>query len=228
MKQEQRTNTSLNNIDNIDNIVNIDTIELYYGFKNNSTLYQYLKNKINNFKEFYTLREILKFLKDIIVRENMFDDTNPAIILCSKDLETALNMKALHVTEMKEVVLWQLYPLPDNFQHFLGAVTKPKPVQNCKRKNDDIYQNENNRFTLTPAFYKVFEPVVNNKKIFSYSEIVEMLSAYIISNKEKFLEPRNIKVALVENDPLGIAFGVKSFHRCQVTSLLRKQILLCI
>lgn len=55
-----------------------------------------------------------------------------------------------------------------------------------------------------------------------------MLSEYILSNKEKFFDPRNIKVALVENDPLGIAFKVKSFHRCQVTSLLRKQILLCI
>jgi hypothetical protein len=31
----------------------------------------------------------------------MFDMRNPAIILCDKDLEAALNMRALHVTEIR-------------------------------------------------------------------------------------------------------------------------------
>ena len=31
----------------------------------------------------------------------MFDSTNPAIILCSHELEEALNIKALHVSEMR-------------------------------------------------------------------------------------------------------------------------------
>ena len=31
----------------------------------------------------------------------MYDEKNPAIILCSGDLEEALNMKALHVTEIR-------------------------------------------------------------------------------------------------------------------------------
>lgn len=227
MKQEQKIKQE----DSIHpSLKEFELVDLYYVFKNNSTLHQYLKHKINNLKEFNTLREILTFLKHIIKNEKMFDDTNPAIILCSKDLETALNMKALHVTEIRDVVVCHLYALPYRLQRLLGVVKKPfrEPFQNCEIKNKPtIYQNENNRFTLTPDFYKVFEPVVD-KKIFSYSEITKMLSDYILSNKEKFFDPRNIKVALVENDPLGIAFQVKSFHRCQVTSLLRKQILLCI
>ena len=31
----------------------------------------------------------------------MFDSTNPSIILCSHELEEVLNMKALHVTEIR-------------------------------------------------------------------------------------------------------------------------------
>ena len=31
----------------------------------------------------------------------MYDEKNPSIILCSRDLEEALNMKALHVTEIR-------------------------------------------------------------------------------------------------------------------------------
>ena len=33
----------------------------------------------------------------------MFDQRNPAIIICSRELERALNMKALHVTEIRFV-----------------------------------------------------------------------------------------------------------------------------
>ena len=31
----------------------------------------------------------------------MFDHANPSVIICSLELERALNMKALHVTEIR-------------------------------------------------------------------------------------------------------------------------------
>ena len=43
------------------------------------------------------------------------------------------------------------------------------------------------------------------------------MSKYIMMKKEKFFDLRNIRVALVEEDPLGEAFGVKAFARSQVT-----------
>ena len=50
-------------------------------------------------------------------------------------------------------------------------------------------------------------------------------SQYIVGNKERLFDPRNICVAFVKDDPLGAAFGVDAFHRCQITSLMRKQII---
>ena len=52
-----------------------------------------------------------------------------------------------------------------------------------------------------------------------------LLSKYILSRKDEIFDPRNIKVALVGKDPIGEAFGVKAFHRCQVNSLLRSQLI---
>jgi len=43
-------------------------------------------------------------LKEIIRDEGMFDHRNPVIILCGGELEKALNMKALHVTELRFVM----------------------------------------------------------------------------------------------------------------------------
>jgi hypothetical protein len=65
------------------------------------------------------LVKVLTILKEIIRDEEMFDMRNPAIILCDKDLEAALNMRALHVTEIR--YRYQLYLLLTSL-HFMRAL----------------------------------------------------------------------------------------------------------
>ena len=42
-------------------------------------------------------------LEKLIKSERMFDEWNPTVIMCSPNLEEALNVKALHVTEIRFV-----------------------------------------------------------------------------------------------------------------------------
>ena len=56
-------------------------------------------------------------------------------------------------------------------------------------------------------------------------QVTLLLSTYILSHKEKFFDSRNIKLAIVAGDPLGEAFGVQAFHRCQVNNLLKSQLI---
>ena len=44
-------------------------------------------------------------LKEVICRENLFDPDNPSIVLCSNDLNKALYMKAINVTEIWYIVM---------------------------------------------------------------------------------------------------------------------------
>ena len=84
------------------------------------------------------------------------------------------------------------------------------------------------RFFVKGKFRKVLDclaDVPREKAVFTYEELTRHLSAYILSRKRKFFDERNIKVAMVENDPLGEAFDVRAFHRTQVTSLLRAQLI---
>jgi hypothetical protein len=39
------------------------------------------------------------------------------------------------------------------------------------------------------------------------------------------IDPRHIKICIVCNDPLGKAFNVNAFHKCQVIQLLRRNII---
>merc|ERR1711962_1447062 len=84
------------------------------------------------------------------------------------------------------------------------------------------------RYWVKPLFLKVLRQVrgVNpTQVVFSYREVASYLSQYILDNKDNFFDNRNIKIAHVEGDPLGIAFDVKVFHRTQVTTLLRNQLI---
>ena len=109
----------------------------------------------------------------------MFDHANPFIIICSTDLEKALNMKALHVTEIRELVLLQITKVPDQSmrekftQKIPNYVYKnnmnlevtrnsqlqspPQPPRNIRTENVStvIYTDKNAKFTLKPKFLKV-------------------------------------------------------------------------
>jgi hypothetical protein len=45
--------------------------------------------------------QILESLKEIICEERLYDDRNASIVLCDADLELALNVKAVHLTQLR-------------------------------------------------------------------------------------------------------------------------------
>ena len=210
-------------------------LNLIFKFKRGAPLQKLLHTKTGSRKDFYSLAEILTILKDMIALERMFDERNPTVILCSKELEMALNQRAFHVTEVRDLVLDQLELLPGRSQQGnpppkRGTPHRPNP-QAVPRATDSathLLTNKDTKFRLKPLFLDVVRMVdgVNPEQIvFTYEEITNILSKYILSKKNAIFDTRNIKLALVGTDPLGKAFGVTAFHRCQVNALLRTQLI---
>jgi len=255
-----------NNTMNTNNSAVITPVELnknllntLFKFNPLSKLKRFLIDKTGVEKTFYSLAEILTILKNIIRGEGMFDHANPSVIICSPELERALNMKALHVTEIRDLVLSQITKVPDQSlrEKFTQQINCRGTTINISRTNLNleaprdnqpqqqpqqqppriirtanistaIYTDKNAKFTLKPKFLKVVQLVPGTdlkQTIFSYEEVTLLLSKYILSRKDDIFDPRNIKLALVANDPIGDAFGVKAFHRCQVNNLLRSQLI---
>ena len=69
---------------------------------------------------------MLSALRQVISREKLYDPSNTTVIICSQDLENALNVKFLHVTEIRDVVLMQMELLPP----MLLASLTPPPTNN--------------------------------------------------------------------------------------------------
>ncbi len=188
----------------------------------------------------FTLTHLLGDLKYILKKEKLYDPLNPAIILCDTRLECALNIKALHVSEVKEHVLIHLVLV-------LPFHTRKRPIQIETRNTKQLrLYNENEEskrlvnlqvqqtfnkdadYRIKPLLKAVLKQLPHfpsHKRTFNYTELCQYLTKYIIYHKEKLIDPRHIKICIVRNDPLGKAFNVNAFHRCQVTRLLRCSII---
>ena len=217
-----------------------------FKFKPYSKLYQFLSSKGGFIKTLCTLKEILTILKDEIRQEKLYDEKNPSIVLCSAQLEEALDMKAFHVTEIRDLVLKQLiridndyvhsryfrelgHPNPDNFSNNLSPVSaEAQCLIRTANISTNVVINKEATFTCKPKFLLVLRTLQNmdkNKTVFTYEEILKLVSTYILTHREKFFDKRNLKLAIVKNDILGDAFDLSAFHRCQLVNLIRTQII---
>ena len=83
----------------------------------------------------------------------------------------------------------------------------------------NIITHKDAKFRLKPLFFAVVQSIegINQRQtIFTYKEVARLLSRYILVKKDVFFDHRNVKAAIVKNDPLGDAFGVSAFHKYSI------------
>jgi hypothetical protein len=93
--------------------LHVGLLNTLFVFKPGSYLKTFLTDKTNVYKTYYSLAEILTILKEVVRGEGLFDPNNPSIILCSTELERALNMKALHVTQIRDQLMDHITEVPN-------------------------------------------------------------------------------------------------------------------
>ena len=80
-------------------------------------------------------------------------------------------------------------------------------------------------FKIQPALLNVIrtlDGVDKTKEQFTWIDITKLVTRYLLSNKNRFFDSRNIRIALLEGDLLGIALGnIKAIHRSQILDYLK-------
>lgn len=209
----------------------IEKYSTVWVFFPNSKLHAYLAlkcpEKISLHQNEYVLFNVMLAFKTVITKEKMLDPNNRPVIICSKEMETALDVKALHANEIQQQVCKQMVQKdPLTRQHIpeLAAILAAVQPRTTLKQAFDI----NASYRVKPDFLEVLRSVSGvdqTKDIFEYREICKILSVYLLSNKDRFFDYRNTRVALIENDQLEKAFNVKAFHRSQVASLIIQQLI---
>ena len=221
---------------------NISLIYSEYRFKPSSLLSHFVAMKRGFNKERFTLWDILTMLKDIIKQEKPFDQQNPSIIVCSEDLERAIDRKALHVSEFRDRVLIHLLQLEDDTSltdHCWGqgpgqGQSLTRTVASAARRCIHEANISTNRMVDREARFSCKEKLLSvvrtlnnvdkNKTVFTYGEIMKLVCTYILDNKLRLFDRRNVQVAIVKDDLLGDALAVNYFHRCQLHNLMMGQL----
>ena len=218
----------------------LNQITLYstYRFKPESKLKEYLFIKTKVKRSYYMLMEIFEDLKVILRSEKLYDPKNPSIIMCDPDLEIALNMKDLHVTQIRDQILKQLtlqrqQNWRENFNTFISKSKSTSASSTPPAKTTDVpttlVPDKEAKYIVNPSLMGLLrtecEEKDRAKAAFKFEEVVNLLFKYLIRRRDTLFDSRNIKVARVHHDPLGRALGgIARFHICQAENLLRAQL----
>ena len=199
----------------------VSSTEIIYAIKP-SPLETFLEAQagqaINN--KTFTLGEVLAVIKEVVIKNNLFDPANDTIVLCSEKLEAVLNMKALHIKQVKSQILPQMTRLPNQ----LEIIKECKPSSSPKICDKD-------KFFIPPKLANIILPAEKGKfqplKKLKFMEILKYTTMYIKEAECKLFDSRNKDVAIIKDDPLGEALGLQAFHRFQLVNILKRLLIPC-
>ena len=212
-------------------------------------LFKYVCVRTGVVKPTHSLAEVESTILRGVAMQSLYSDRNPEIIVCDRELSEALDVAALHCSELRTHLLerilvnvdsgteprplWSVLPPVIKFvggkiQTF-GAPLNLTAEFGVSETYDSVLKPEKDaRFLFSDRllhFFRNNTAVDKNKAIFTFEEICVLLSSYIIANKHRLFDMRNIKLCICKGDPLEQALNVDYFHRSQVVRLLRGQMI---
>ena len=219
----------------------INVLETTFNFKDDSKLKKVTETGTSMDSPDFTLLDLLNFIKNFVSENNMFDPQNPTIIILDGEMEEALGIKALHVEELREMVVTHLFSVTGDmprirswFQpemcwapqvttdlpNLTGLYLPHPPVAS---DNHDYIVDNNLRQVLGEL--NLGKPKVHEEGLtYKVRVVLCGVSSYILAKKTLLFDDRHKFVCLVMNDPLGTALEVGAFHRCQLAALVMRKL----
>ena len=185
----------------------LNQITLYsrYRFKPESKLKEYLYIKTNIKRSYYLLVEIMEKIKVIVRSEKLYDPKNPSIIMCDPNLETALNVKDLHVTEVRHQILKHLTLVRhQNWQlNYNSCFIKRGDISIPPAKTSNVttaqVPNKDVKYIVKPLLMGLLRSECDEKDrtkaAFKFDEVLSLLFKYLLRRRGTLFDSRNIKVA---------------------------------
>ena len=99
-------------------------------------------------------------MKIIIKSEGLYDPQNPLIIMCDRPLEKALDIKDLHVIDIRDQILKQTTMMKgqewrDNFNIFIstskGRTASARPPTEVRNRSTNLFSDKETKFTVKPT-----------------------------------------------------------------------------
>ena len=219
-----------------------NVLETTFNFKDDSILKKVTETGTLMDSPDFTLPDLMNFIKNFVVENNMIDPLNPTIIILNGEMEEALGIKALHVGELREMVVKHLFSVNGDMPRLrpwyhpemcwapqvmtdlpnLTGLSLPHPPV-ASDYYDYIVAN---KLRQVLGELHLGKPKVMNdgQQTYKVRKVLCGISSYILAKKNLLFDERHNFVCLVMDAPLGPALEVGAFHRCQVAALVMRQL----
>lgn len=232
-----------------DQEANAELTSQFLTFQKNAPLRAYIARKNTSFPlDCFTMNTLLVALKNIIRDEKLYDHGNVTMVLCSPDLEAALEVASFHVVQLRDILAEQLQmqlKLCVNYSFkALQARQLPKRSRltvKLNYKDRDVRRvhippgNNPVLRELQPTLFSMWSPVKWEMKpelrevllaelddpsqtLFTYNHVTRLLDSYFYNHQ--LLDRSNDSVYIIKSTPLEKIFHVHVFAAWQLPRLL--------
>lgn len=118
-----------------------------YQYKKAAPIKTYIQNITKRKEEITTLEEIINIFKAVIRTEKLYDHRNPAVIICSEAMATALNTRTIHMTEIRSTILKQLEPKEKQTEERNQDRSKKRDSNECRNLEKQTKKQRQHKMT---------------------------------------------------------------------------------
>ena len=193
-------------------------------FKPNCKLKRFIEKYTNTEIHSFTMMNMINKLNYITKTQNMHDINNPSIIICTPEMEEALNVKGLHSLELLSAVVEHIIsdtrpPMYSNFARHPSAnyrisTSAEIAMEGPVTQHQNVMQEHiaNNKYYLQESLQKLLNL---DETAHTMEKALEALTKYISTSQTIEVDERNPKIAFISNDPLGDILNMKALHTSQ-------------
>ena len=181
------------------------------------------------------VRIVFQLLVNIIDEKDMLCPDSRDIVLSDTFLEKLTNKPYLHVTQVRDEILARMTisgegrPLrnpSDNFKLLMHRFFPSTPSRDDAGHSlptvhavipQNIWWVMDRNLSVLLLGYESTLPV-------RYDYILSLVTTYITRKRHQLINPRNMEIASIRNDPLYNIFGVSFFHRSQLRGIVRDHV----
>lgn len=192
-----------------------------FNFKPNCIFKAFLEKYTGMGNQSFKLMDIHQLLHATIKAQDMYDDNNHSIIICTPELEHVLNVKAMHTLDLLSKILEHITrESPNNMPPKYERITPAEIDQNdFWNQHTPIHHSHNGsvQYFVQESLRKILGLA---QRKYSEQEIYRELCSYIISSPSIIIDNRNATIAQIGNDPIGKIFKMQAIHSSQIEYII--------
>jgi hypothetical protein len=173
----------------------------------------------------------------ILISEGLLWEDNPEVINADFKLVLVLGRKYVYLPELPKLLRPQITrvsrPPPATSEDDDGTITAwLASMYNPRTSLQSLYNPPPLDMLVTirsslRSILSVQHPHMAAKRVYFFSEVMEMVLDYMVSKRERMFDITEPLVASVGGDPLGAVLQVSVFHRNQLPFLLKRCVAQC-